>query len=69
MRSHKSIQNVQSLYVHCVNRFAQLHVDQAGSVCSDVHIDSVDVIGHRIQALEGNNKERRLQVATWNFSG
>ena len=34
----------------------------------DVNID-VNVISHRIQALEGSNRERRLRVATWNFSG
>ena len=34
----------------------------------DVNID-VSVIGYRIQALEGSNRERRLRVATWNFSG
>ena len=51
------------------NRFAQLHVDEADSVCSDEHMDSVDanvdvnVIGHKIQALEGSNRERRLRVA------
>ena len=39
-------------------------------VVIDKHMDSVDVnvdvnvIGHRIQALEGNNMERRLRVAT-----
>ena len=42
--------------VDCVNRFAQLQVDQADNVC--IHMDSVDVnigvnvLGHRFQALE-----------------
>ena len=53
-------------WVHCVNRFAQSHVDQAGKVCGDEYIDSVvfhidvSVIGHRIQALDESNRERRL---------
>ena len=52
-----------------------LHVDEAGSVCSDENIGNVDVnvdvnvIGHRIQALDRSNRERSLRVATWNFSG
>ena len=38
-------------------------------MCSDEHIDSVNVhvdvvIGHRIQALEGSNRE---EIATWNI--
>ena len=43
--------------VHCMNRFAGLHADEAGSVSSDEHMNSVDVnvnvVGHRIQALTG----------------
>ena len=58
--------------VEYVNRFDQL--DQAGSSCSDKHMDSVDVnvdvnvLSNRIQVLE-SKRERRLRVATWNFSG
>ena len=29
----------------------------------DINVD-VNVIGHRIQALEGSNRKRRLRVAT-----
>ena len=49
-----------------MNRLAQLHLDEAGSVCSDEHMDSVyvnvdvNVIDHRIEALEWSNRERRL---------
>ena len=59
------------VHVHCVNRFAHLHVAQAGSVCSDEHRINIDVnvIGHKIQALEGSSRARKLRVATWNFSG
>ena len=59
--------------VECVNRFDQL--DQAGSLCSDKHMDSVDVnvdvnvLSNRIKAVLESKRERRLRGATWNFSG
>ena len=56
-----------------MNRFDQL--DQAGSSCSDKHMDSVDVnvdvnvLSNRINAVLESKRERRLCVATWTFSG
>ena len=50
-----------------MNRFDQLA--QAGSSCSDKHMDSVDVLTNRIKAVLESKRERRLRVATWNFSG
>ena len=40
MRSYKSIRCVKPVHVHRVNKFAQL---QAGSMCSDEHMDGVHV--------------------------
>ena len=59
--------------VECVNRFDQL--DQADSSCSDKHMDSVDVnvdvnvLCNKIKPVLESKRERRLHVATWNFSG
>ena len=45
-------------------------MDEAGSVCRDEHMDSVEV---NVELLAIGFKhwkgERRLRVATWNFSG
>ena len=33
-----------------------------------MHID-VNLVGNEVKALGGRERERRLRVATWNFSG
>ena len=69
------------VHVDCVNRFEPLTSQKAsssssnkpsGSLCSDennnMHID-VNLVGNRVKALGGRERERRLRVATLNFSG
>ena len=55
--------------LQCVNRFESLSTD----VDSDEPIDimSVDVgaVGGRVQEVQGLKRERKLRIATWNFSG
>ena len=65
----------------CVNRFEPLTSQKASSSCSsepsgslcssesidNMHID-VNLLGNKVKALGGREKERRLRVATWNFS-
>ena len=56
-----------------MHRFDQL--DQAGSSCSDKHMDIVDVnvdvnvLSNKIRAVLESKRERRLHVATWKYSG
>ena len=58
--------------IDCINRFEPLS-KQADSSCRDDHIDSlhvdVNLVQRKVKALGGNKRERRLSVATWNFSG
>ena len=47
--------------------------EQPDSSCRDEHIDSlhvdVNLVEGKVKTLGGNKRERRLRVATWNFSG
>ena len=58
-----------------MNRLHFDQLDQAGSSCGDKHMDSVDVnvdvnvLSIRIKTVLESKRERRLRVATWNFSG
>ena len=65
-----------------VNRFEPLTSQKAssssssepsGSLCSGGNIDNmhidVNLVGNRVKALGGRERERRLRVARWNFSG
>ena len=64
------------VHVDCVNRFEPLTSQKAsssspsGSLCNgeDIHID-VNLVGNKVKALGGREREKRLRVATWNFSG
>ena len=60
------------VHVDCINRF-ELLSEQADRSCRDEHIDSLHVdenlVEGKVKALGGNKRERRLRVATWNFSG
>ena len=65
------------MHIDCVNRFEPLSSQKASSSCSsepsgtlcsgenNMHID----VGNKVKALGGRERERRLRVATWNFSG
>ena len=68
------------VHVDCVNRVEPLTSQKAGSssssepsgsLCSGENIDNmhidVNLVGNRVKALGGRERERR--VATWNFSG
>ena len=70
------------MHVDCVNRFEPLTSQKAssssssepsGSLCSGENIDNmhidVNLVGNKVKALGGRERERRLRVATWNFSG
>ena len=70
------------MHVDCVNRFEPLTSQKAssssssepsGSLCSGENIDNmhidVNLVGNQVKALRGRERERRLRVATWNFSG
>ena len=66
------------LNIQCVNRFEPL-VSKAGDsdelmecLSGNEHTDSgldVQLVGDRVRALGGSVRDRRLRVATWNFSG
>ena len=61
--------NQKPVKLQFVNRFESLSTD----VDSDEPIDimSVDVgtVGGRVQEVQGLKRERKLRIATWNFSG
>ena len=41
-------------------------------LCGDEHVHSgldVQLVGDRVRGLGGSVRDRRLRVATWNFSG
>ena len=70
------------VHVDCVNRFEPLTSQKAsslsssepsGSLCSGENIDNmhidVNLVGNKEKALGGKERERRLRVATWKFSG
>ena len=68
------------VHVYCVNRFEPLTSEKASSsstsgLCSGENIDNmhidVKLVGNKVKALGGRERERRLRVATctWNFSG
>ena len=40
----------------------------SGENINNMHID-VNLVGNKVKALRGRERERRLRVATWNFSG
>ena len=44
--------------------------EPSGSLCSgdNMYID-VNLVGNKVKALGGRERERRLRVGTWNFSG
>ena len=60
------------VHIDCINRFEPLS-EEADSSCSDEHIDTlhvdVNLVEGKVKALGGNKREKRLSVATWNFSG
>ena len=60
------------MHIDCINRFEPLS-KQADSSCRDERIDSlhvhVNLVEGKVKALGGNTREKRLRVATWNFSG
>ena len=59
----------RSSSITCVNRFEVL-VDKecrSDKCCSEVNID-LETVSSKVGALE-DKRERRLRVATWNFSG
>ena len=62
------------MHIDCINTFEPL-CEQADSSCSNEHIDTlhhhvnVNLVKGKVKALGGNKRERRLRVATWNFSG
>ena len=65
------------LKIQCVNRFEPL-VSKAGDsdelmkLSGDEHTNSgldVQLVGDRVRALGRSVRDRRLRVATWNFSG
>ena len=75
---------VRSKPVHldCINRFGPLtsqnasssgSSERSGSLCSGENIDNmhidVNLVGNTVKALGRRERERRLRVATWNFSG
>ena len=55
------------VHIDYINRFEPLS-KQADSSCRDEHVD-VNLVEGKVKALAGNKRERRLRVATWNFSG
>ena len=70
------------VHVDCVNRFESLtsqkvssssSSEPSGSLCSGENIDNmhidVNLVGNKVKALGGRERERRLRVATWNFLG
>ena len=69
------------VHVDCINRFEPLTSQKASSssssepsgLCSGENIDNmhidVNLVGNKVKALEGRERERRLSAATWNFSG
>ena len=61
-----------SVHIDCINRFEPLS-KQADSSCRDEHINTlhvdVNLVEGKVKALAGNKRERRLRVATRNFSG
>ena len=60
------------MHIDCINRFEPIR-EQADSSCSNEHIDTlhvnVNLVEGKVKALGGNKRERRLRVATRNFSG
>ena len=76
------IRGSKPVHVDCVNRFEPLTSQKAssssssepsGRVCSGENIDNmhidVNLVGNKVKTLGGRERERRLRVATWNFSG
>ena len=63
---------IKPVHIDCINRFEPLS-EQADSSCSNEHIDTIHVdvnlVEGKVKALGGNKRERRLRVATRNFSG
>ena len=66
------------LNIQCVNRFEPLVSQACDSdelmecLSGDEHVHSgldVQLVGDRVRALGGSVTDRRLRVATWNFSG
>ena len=60
------------MHIDCIHRFEPLS-KQADSSCRDEHVNTfnvdVNLVEGKVKALGGNKGERRLRVATWNFSG
>ena len=69
------------VHVDCINRFEPLtqnassssSSEPSGSLCSGENIDNmhidVKLVGNKVKALGGRERERSLRIATWNFSG
>ena len=62
----------KSVHTYCIKRFEPLS-KQADSSCRDEHLDSLHVdvnsVECKVKALGRTKRERRLRVATQNFSG
>ena len=70
---------VKSRHIECFNRYEPLtQLDYSNeTVCSSLNSDvqndrvnvDVDLVGSKTKALVRNKRERKLRLATWNFSG
>ena len=66
---NKDVASQEHVELQCANRFKQLSIgveseEPSGTVCVDV-----DVVGERMKEVNVFRRERKLRIATWNFSG
>ena len=52
----------------CSNRFEPLSHELVEACEDELSVD-LDLVSNKARASKGNKRERRLRVATWNFSG
>ena len=66
---NKDVVYQKPVELQCANRFKQLSIGVESEEPSDTVSVDVDVVGGRVKEVNGFKKERKLRIATWNFSG
>ena len=63
---NRDVANQKPVNLQCVNRFESLSTDVDSD---DIMSVNVGAVGGRVQEVQGLKRERKLRIATWNFSG